>query len=228
MGFTLAEIVPWGRSYDEYVDMFRLSETDLQCRLLGCGDGPAGFNSELTRRGGHVVSIDPIYSFGADQIRARIAETYDAVIAQMRHNQSAYVWKSITSIEELGKRRLAAMDVFLADFEQGKQAGRYLAGELPALPLADDLFDIALSSHFLLLYSAHLPLDFHLLALQDMLRVAGETRIFPLLTLDGCRSPHLDSIVSHFSDRGYGVEITRVNYEFQRGGNEMLRIRRPS
>ena len=62
MGFALEKVVPWGRSYDEYVAMFGLTEVDLKSRILGCGDGPAGFNTELTRRGGHVISIDPIYT----------------------------------------------------------------------------------------------------------------------------------------------------------------------
>jgi len=36
MGFTLEKVVPWGRSYDEYVSMFGLSEADLRLRVLGC------------------------------------------------------------------------------------------------------------------------------------------------------------------------------------------------
>jgi hypothetical protein len=59
MGFTLKKIVPWERSYDEYVAMFSLTEVDLERHILGCGDGPAGFNSELTKRGRHVISVDP-------------------------------------------------------------------------------------------------------------------------------------------------------------------------
>ncbi|MCI5142695.1 MAG: SAM-dependent methyltransferase, partial [Candidatus Electrothrix sp. ATG1] len=43
MTFQLKEIVPWGRSFQEYVAMFALSEDDLGKRILGCGDGPASF-----------------------------------------------------------------------------------------------------------------------------------------------------------------------------------------
>lgn len=92
MGFTLEKVVPWGRSYDEYVSMFGLTEVDLGLRILGCGDGPAGFNSALTKRGGSIVSIDPIYAFDATQIRSRIAATYETVMAQMCKNQNDYVW----------------------------------------------------------------------------------------------------------------------------------------
>jgi hypothetical protein len=49
--FTLDLIVPWGRSFDEYRQMFALTEADLGGRLVGCGDGPASFNAEATRRG---------------------------------------------------------------------------------------------------------------------------------------------------------------------------------
>ncbi|MDE2118258.1 MAG: SAM-dependent methyltransferase, partial [Betaproteobacteria bacterium] len=93
MGFTLDKVVPWGRSYDEYVSMFGFTEIDLGLRILGCGDGPAGFNSSLTKRGGNVVSVDPIYVFDTDQIRGRISETYETVMAQMRKNKDNYLWE---------------------------------------------------------------------------------------------------------------------------------------
>lgn len=225
MGFTLDNVVPWGRSYDEYVKMFDLTETDLGLRILGCGDGPASFNSELSQRGGNVVSIDPVYAFDAEQISGRIAETYETVMTQMHQNHGDYVWSDIPSVEQLGHIRMSAIETFLADYEVGKQAGRYIAGELPALPFADGLFDIALSSHFLFLYSAHLSAEFHIQALQEMLRVSQEVRVFPLLTLNGAPSPHLNATIEYFTHHGFSVEIKPVSYEFQRGGNEMLIIK---
>lgn len=226
MGFTLDNVVPWGRSYEEYVSMFDLADAELQLRILGCGDGPAEFNSSVSEHGGRVVSFDPIYAFDAAQIRNRIAETYQTVMDQMGANQADYVWNSFSSIEDLGRVRMAAMSAFLRDFESGKREGRYIAGELPGLPFDNGQFDLALSSHFLFLYSAHLSAEFHLQALEEMLRVAREVRIFPLLTLDGKRSPHLDFVADRLANQGYSVSVRRVPYEFQRGGNEMLRIER--
>ncbi|MCL4473256.1 MAG: hypothetical protein M1539_00340 [Actinobacteria bacterium] len=63
MPFTLDNIVPWGRSLDEYVEMFGLSSNDLELKILGCADGPASFNAEMSRRGKSVVSIAPVYRF---------------------------------------------------------------------------------------------------------------------------------------------------------------------
>lgn len=225
MGFTLDKVVPWGRSYDEYVSMFNLTDNDLSRRILGCGDGPAAFNSTLTKRGGRVVSVDPVYVFDTAQIRGRIAETYEIVMAQIQKNQGDYVWEDIPSVEQLGKIRMSAMEDFLADLDDGKQQGRYITGELPSLPFESVKFDVALSSHFLFLYSRHLSAEFHIQAIQEMLRVSHEVRVFPLLALDGAISPYLKVVNDYFSAREYSVDVIRVSYEFQRGGNEMLVIK---
>ncbi|HEY9657850.1 MAG TPA: SAM-dependent methyltransferase, partial [Allocoleopsis sp.] len=91
----------------------------------------------------------------------------------------------------------------------------------------DQSYDLALCSHFLFLYSEHHDLNFHQAAIAEMLRVSQEVRIFPLLTLMLERSPHLDPILQTLHNQGYQVEIQRVPYEFQKRGNEMLRICHP-
>jgi SAM-dependent methyltransferase len=220
MAFTLDKVVPWGRSYQEYVDMFSLTGGDLQHRILGCGDGPASFNAEHTNRGGAVVSFDPIYQFEADQIRARIGETYQTVITQLRQNSNNYVWDRISSIERLSEIHLSAMERFLGDFQKGKEEGRYIPGELPSLPFKADTFDLALSSHFLFLYSDHLTEEFHIHSLSEMLRVTDEARISPLMTLGSAVSPHLAPVQKHFEKHQFAVEIRNVAYEFQRGSTD--------
>jgi len=69
MAFQLKDIVPWGRSFPEYVAMFALSDDDLAKPILGCGDGPASFKPELTRWGGKIISVDPLYAYGVDEIK---------------------------------------------------------------------------------------------------------------------------------------------------------------
>lgn len=119
----LKSIVPWGRSLLEYQQMFLLSDYDLQKNILGCSDGPASFNAESTAIGSHVVSIDPLYQFSAEQIRSRINEVYPQVMAQMLKNKDEYIWDNINSVDELGKARMKAMDTFLHDYELGKKRG---------------------------------------------------------------------------------------------------------
>ena len=224
--FTLDQVVPWGRSFDEYRRMFALTDKDLNRQIIGCGDGPASFNAEATRRGARVVSCDPIYRFDKTEIQQRMAATYDQVIDQTRRNAHEFVWEGgIRTVEELGQARLAAMRLFLDDYDQGKASERYVEAELPTLPFANARFDLALCSHFLYLYSMQLGEAFHHAATAEMCRVAGEVRVFPLLALGGERSPFVDSCVRDLTDRGHHVSIETVPYEFQRGANQMMRIR---
>jgi len=222
--YTLQSIVPWGRTLAEYQAMFLLSHEDLQQKILGCGDGPASFNVETRALGGDVVSIDPTYAFSKEQLQERIDEVVNEVIAQVAKNKEGFVWRNIKDVNDLYTTRMGAMRQFLEDYEEGKRRGYYQLQSLPKLSFEDKQFDLALSSHFLFLYSEHLEFEFHLKAILEMLRVAKEVRIFPLLTLKNERSAHLDGIIDELAKRGYSSEIVKTNYEFQKGADEMLRV----
>lgn len=97
---------------------------------------------------------------------------------------------------------------------------------LPLLPFRDREFDIALSSHFLFLYTDNLSYDFHVRSVREMLRVAGEVRIFPLLDVNTNKSSYVEGIIEEL--RSKRTEVRKVSYEFQIGGNEMLIIKKAS
>ena len=224
MVFRLAEVVPWGRSFEEYRKMFALTESDLNERILGCADGPASFNAGLTGQGGVVVSVDPLYRFSLDEIRERIAQVFETVLGETRKNAHEFLWTSIPSVERLGEIRREAMDAFLEDYSRGLEEGRYLDDSLPDLSFREGAFGLALCSHYLFLYSPHLSLDFHLRSIRELCRVAREVRIFPLLELGSVPSRHLEPVMEILSREGYLVAIETVPYEFQRGGSRMMRI----
>jgi len=221
----LQNIVPWGRTLGEYQEMFLLSKEDLQKKILGCGDGPASFNLEARALGSEVVSIDPSYIFSRDELKQRIDEVADEVISQVAKNQEGFVWKNIRDIDDLYATRMGAMRQFLVDYEEGKERGYYQLQSLPKLSFSDKSFNLALSSHFLFLYSDHLDYAFHKEAILEMLRVASEVRIFPLLTLKNKRSPYLEEMIEELKCLGYEAQIVKTDYEFQKGADEMLQIK---
>ena len=116
------------------------------------------------------------------------------------------------------------MHDFLADYEQGRKEGRYIPAELPNLPFAPLSFDLALCSHFLFLYSDSLSQAFHQRALDELCRVAFEVRIFPIVTYNAEPSALVAPIVDHLNETGRIVSIEEVPYEFQRGGNMMMKV----
>lgn len=173
-----------------------------------------------------MVSIDPIYQFSAEQIEQRVRATYEPVISQVKQNPDRYIWKNFRDADELGQARLDAMIKFLLDYESGKVTGQYLHQSLPSLTFSDDRFQLCLCSHLLFLYSKQLSLDFHIASIHELLRIASEVRIFPLLTLECEQSPYLELVLENLSNKGYHVRVQSVDYEFQKGGNQMLRISR--
>jgi hypothetical protein len=225
-GFTLEQVVPWGRSFSEYERIFALDASDLEKPILGCGDGPASFNAEASKRGHRVVSCDPLYQFSASEIEQRVEETYETVVGQTREHRHQFVWNEFISPEQLGKHRLAVMRRFLTDYEEGKREGRYVAAGLPELPFRDSTFGFALCSHFLFLYTAQLSLDFHLASLTELCRVAPEVRVFPLLDLHAQESSYVDPAIEYLTAQGLHARRVRVPYEFQVGGHTALFVSR--
>ncbi len=224
MGFNLQNVVPWGRSFVEYRAMFALTEQDLQQSMLGIGDGPAAFNAVLTEQGGRIISADPIYALSSEHIRGRIDDIYDYMVQQVAANADHLRLEQFGSAEKLGQTRKQAMNLFLQDYDQGKQQGRYLDVELPVLPFAQGQFDLALCSHLLFLYSDQLDLEFHIKSILDLCRVARQIRIFPLMNLSHQLSQHLEPVREALATAGYSAHFEQVDYEFQIGANQMLRI----
>lgn len=225
MPVTLDQVVPWGRSLDEYIRMFDLSEGDLGSTILDCGAGPASFNAEMQSRGCTVVSCDPIYRFSSADISRRIDETYNTVLRKTIETRNKFLWHEMKSPEQLGRTRMAAMKKFLEDFSLGISEGRYRVAELPSLPFRDAEFDLALCSHFLFTYSHLLSIDFHLAAVRELCRVAREARVFPLMPSFGeARSEHVATLIDQLTAEGYRCAVRLVSYEFQKGGNEMLMV----
>jgi len=226
MAMKLDKVVPFGRSFDEYQKMFNLSDIDLQKRILGVGDGPASFNAEATQRGHQVISVDPIYQLSAKEIERRFNEVLDNIIDQIKSTPGDWSWSYHKSPEDLRQNRIKVMQIFIADYEKGKQLGRYQTGALPLLNFNSNEFEMTLCSHLLFLYSDYLDLQFHLDSIAAMLNISQEVRIFPLLTLMLQRSPHLDPVIEQCRAEGYIVSIEEVAYELQKGGNEMLCLRK--
>jgi hypothetical protein len=224
MPLKLPGIIPWGRTFEEYCLLLGLTGQDLAGRTLGCADGPASFNAEATQMGYTVTSCDPVYARSAAEIKRGVDDSLAEVTAQIREKKNEFVWTHFRDPDDLLDRRRLALKRFLADFEAGKAAGRYVTASLPNLPFKNDEFDLAVVCQFLFLYSDKFP--YYREAIDELLRVAKEVRIFPIMTLEGGKSPHFDGIYVRLKASGFQCELRRIDYEFQRGANEVFIVKR--
>lgn len=120
------------------------------------------------------------------------------------------------------RQRHAAVARFTADRRAHPE--RYVPGELPRLPFADNAFDLTLSSHLLFSYADRLDLAFHRDGILKLMRVTrDELRIFPLVAMGAVSYPYLDQLLAQLADHGITTQVADVDYEFQTGGNRMLR-----
>src|SRR6202011_5059931 len=120
-----------------------------------------------------------------------------------------------------------AMQEFLEDYDLGKRQGHYVDATLPALEFPDKFFDLAVCrifSFFTQKIFLKPSIGPQFSAILELYRLASEVRIFPLLALDRRPAPCVAGIVDDLRN-SYEVSVETVPYEFQLGGNQMMRVR---
>ncbi|RUS46080.1 SAM-dependent methyltransferase [Cohnella sp. AR92] len=220
----LSRIVFIGRTFDEYMSMFKLTETELRGRsILDCPAGACSFTAHANELGADVTAADIAYYHGAEDLQRKGLQDLDHTMAQMGKVQTNYVWEYFRSVDDLKNHRYQALTDCSND--RRKHPERYVAATLPVLPFENKQFDLTLSAHFLFMYSDRLDYEFHRRTIQELLRVTKkEIRIFPLTNLSAEKYHLLDKIIAYLHEQGCTTEEVMVDYEFQKGANRMLKI----
>lgn len=211
-----------GRTFAEYRRMFDLGAADLAGRaLLDCGGGAGAFTATAAELADSAVAVDPIYGPPPDALEPELDAAIEYNVTQLREKRDLFVWDFYGDLDARGRYLRAAAERFLADY--ATHPDRYVAGELPDLPLEADAVDLALVANLLFVYDDRLDRAFHEAALRELARVAREeVRVFPLHSLDRTRSAYVDPLVETLRADGHGVELREVPYESQPGATEML------
>jgi hypothetical protein len=226
--YDIGETLVTSRSIDEYEGMFDLDLAALVgCRVLDCPGGGASFVASAHAAGIDAIAVDPTYAdehpeVVAERLRAEAVRSNEWVRAHL----DLFAWGTVfDDPDDHLRSRQASVERFVA--HRALHPDRYVTGSLPSLPFADGSADLALSSHLLFTYDDRHDEAFHVAAVLELLRVAREVRVFPTLSLDFGRSPLVDPVVDAVQDAGFTVELHRTDYEFQRGGDELLVARHP-
>ena len=116
--------------------------------------------------------------------------------------------------------RTASIEAFTEHFAANPE--QYVAASLPELPFPDRSFDLALCSHLLFSYADRLDREFHLASILELVRVAAEVRVFPLVPMGLAENPGLPEVIAELEAMHVHAVVRPVDYEFQRGGHSML------
>ncbi len=220
----LERIVFIGRTFEEYLDMFLLSEEELKGKkILDCPAGACSFTAVGNKSDLDITACDIAYYHSGEDLKNKGLLDIEHAMNHMKKAQNNYKWDYFKDIEGLRIHRLSALQDCANHMRESSE--RYVPTTLPSLPFKNEEFDILLSAHFLFMYSDRLDYQFHIETLDELLRVTKEeVRIFPLVDLEGKRYNQLDKIISYLTDSGCKVEEVNVPYEFQTNANSMLRI----
>lgn len=213
------------RAFAEYEAFFALRPADLAGRVLDCAAGASGFAAGARARGGRVTALDPAYAQGVDPLLTDAYASADHAASLVAEHPDGYVWDWYGTPDRKEAMRRDARAAFTADVRAHPDT--YVAGTLPALPFRDDTFALALCSHLLFTWSGAFDEAWHRRALADLLRVAREVRVFPLVVQGtGEAVPYLPRLLDGLRVEGRRVETPRVPYEFQRGADRVLSVSR--
>ncbi len=218
----------FGRTLAEYAQFFAIEPNSLKgLSVLDVAAGPSSFTAEACRRGVDAVAVDPLYGCTPKALAAHVQIDYRRMLAQMRAKPQLLRFKSFGSIDEAEASRRSAAERFLADYEQQFVHNRYIGAALPLLPFLDGAFDLVLCAHLLFVYAKKFDFTFHLEACRELVRVSrDEVRIHPLVGLGGKKYVELDRLRSTLAEVGILSEVVPVDYEFFKGADSMLVLRR--
>ena len=216
----LKDTVLLGRNFNEYVRMFNLNEDLLSYKILDVASGVSSFCAEGNAKGYDITASDKIYNLKPEEIEEKCKKDLDIMEMHLKEKfKNNFIWNEFKTIEEWKKTRERTYKTFIEDYKINRE--RYIYTIYPKTNFKDDEFAISLVGHFLLLYDNIFDYKFHKETIDELLRISEEIRIFPILNLRGEKSVFLGKIMNE-----YNTKIEKTNYEFMKGGNKVLIIKR--
>jgi SAM-dependent methyltransferase len=222
--FKLRQVAFFGRTLDEYLQMFAMDVGELRGRrILDVASGPGSFVAEAFALGLTATGCDPMYAQDPDAIVAQGKLDIDACREQIRKNPGVLVYRDI---DRFYREKYSALERFAEDFRHRGGESRYVAGALPDLPFEDRAFDLVLSANFLMVYAPlvhggmhdgdEFGLAFHEQAFRELARVArDELRVTGMHTWEQPPKPHpyCKPVVAMLEGLGFTVELVQSDYD---------------
>lgn len=208
---------------EDIINMFSLTGDELAAmRIFHCYAGGSVFAAQMQQQPHPVIACDPLYTKPVSEIKAKLEQTQQALLT---HPEKYAITREQAEI--FVRSHQAKMQLLLADLPKGIQEKRYTGDHFPTLTYEKEAFDLALIAHYLFT-DDKLDTAFQITALQELMRIANEVRVFPLITRSGALAMGVGEVVAALQNLGFGVEIRSVPFMLQKQGNAMLRVWSPS
>jgi hypothetical protein len=227
----LDRIAFYGRTLAEYLLMFGINDIPslkIYNTILDCPSGASSFVAEAnSKHRMQAIGCDRLFDKDVKTLSKWGEDDIEYVLQRVSTDPNLYKWDFYSSIDKLRQYRKLALQQFLKDYPTGIKEKRYIKADLPKLPFEDKSFDLLLSGHFLFTYSHKLDFPFILSSILELFRVSSkEVRIYPLQKSSLQPYEQMNELLFALEMRKIKYDIVPVPFEFQRGSNKMLVLRR--
>ena len=173
-----------------------------------------------------------MYTQPRDSLRQIGQADMEEVLRKCEARPELYNFDYMKNFGHVRDLRQDALSGFLNDYGAGRAQGRYVPGQLPALPFNDASFDIVLNNHYLFLYAEHFDYTTILESCREMARVCdlthgGEVRIYPILGHNTRPYRHMQKLrIDLFREDGISAEVVEIPFQYLKGSNQMMILHR--
>lgn len=206
------------RSYEEYERMFSLEESLLnKGKILDIAAGASSFVAKANMKGYDAVAVDPLYNLTLEEMTIHGQKEMKAATEKLAKNAHLFEWEDYKNLDHHDKIRKQSFQLFLEQYQKDKVKRQYIPGSLPSLPFKRETFSLVLCNHFLFLYQEQFNFQFHLEAIQEMIRVTkkgGIIRIYPLVGFKDEEYPYLDSLLETLNVGGVIAKKAKTDFRF--------------
>ncbi|MGG3924570.1 methyltransferase domain-containing protein [Metabacillus fastidiosus] len=214
------------RAFGEYKEMFMLDEALLRKGpVLDVASGASSFTAELMKRGYDGQAVDPLYKLSLEEMSKHGEAELKLAAQKIRKNAHLFTWDTYETLEKHEKIREQSLCQFLASYKENRQL--YKEAKLPSLPFNDHTFSLVLCNHFLFLYQDQFDYDFHLQAIEELVRVTkkgGVIRIYPLVGFKNELYSQMDELIEVLRDKGFTASLEKTDFRFMPDAAHYLNI----
>jgi hypothetical protein len=220
----MREALLCGYHIDDYRQMFGLVDADFNASLLEYCSGVTAVNAELHARHQSMTSCDPWFANDLTHLEQLAHSNFKAAVHALQQRSPQSNSSHQTALAALIDTRRKGIEAGLNDYESGRSQKRYLPLENHRLPFDDFMFDIALCANWFFSDIKQQDVEFHVDSIRELVRVAKEVRIFPLVGENGEPSSLLGPTLLKLQQANFGVEIRKVDVHAPMNGDAMLRV----
>lgn len=217
MGHHTETAFGWIHTYEDYLNMFKLSDLDLNKRIIVYPADISNFAQIMNKNNNKVICLDEKYNYSLEEIRAYGNQRQIQLKEKLNH------FHNIHNKKQLCEKWEKVTQQFIDDYESGQTEGRYQFCEWNKLPEHNTIFELALCPRCPFQHSQgdhQRPLEL----IHQLCQIAQQVRIFINISDHLSIEASLGPMMVILQQNNYGIQLHETNVNSPNPSTAMLEI----